>query len=72
MNFLMKAMLRKQMKNIPAEQQDKIISAFEKDPEFFKKIADQIQAKVKAGRDQQAAAMEVMRENQSKLSELMK
>lgn len=72
MNFLMKAMLRRQMKNIPADQQDKIIAAFEKDPDFFKKIAEEIQEKVKSGKDQQSAAMEVMMANQSKLAELMK
>ena len=72
MNFLMKAMLRRQMKNLPVDQQEKIITAFEKDPDFFKKIADEIKNKVKNGKSQQAASMEVMRENQSRLSELMR
>lgn len=68
----MKAMLRRQMKDLPKDQQDKIITAFEKDPEFFKKIAEEIQAKIKSGKDQQTAAMEVMMANQHKLSQLMK
>jgi hypothetical protein len=72
MNFIMKAMLRRQMKNIPAEQQEKIIVAFEKDPVFFQDIAKQIQNKVKEGKDQQTAAMEVMMANKEKLADLMK
>lgn len=65
-------MLKRQMKNIPSEQQEKIITAFEKDPAFFQDIAKQIQNKVKEGKDQQTAAMEVMMANQQKLADLMK
>ncbi len=65
-------MLRRQMKNIPADQQEKIISAFEKDPTFFQDLAKQIQDKVKGGKDQQTAAMEVMAANQQKLAEILK
>lgn len=72
MNFIMKAMLRKQMKNIPASEQDKIIAAFEKDPNFFTELAKQIQDKVKSGKDQQTAAMEVMAANQQKLADILK
>jgi hypothetical protein len=72
MNFLMKAMLKKQLKNVPEDQRDKIMSAFEKDPQFFKDIASEIQAEIKKGADQQSATMKVMMANQQKLQELMK
>ena len=72
MNFLMKAMIKRQMKNVPAEQQEKIIAAFEKDPNFFQEIAKQIQQKVKEGKDQQTASMVVMMANQQRLAELLK
>ena len=72
MNFILKAMLKKQMKNVPAEQQEKLFVAIEKDPDFFQELAKQIQDKVKSGKDQRSAAMEVMTANQAKLAELLK
>ena len=73
MNFFMKKMMEKQLKNLPADQREKIMTAFEKDPKFFKDLADQIQHKVKKEKkDQQLAAMEVMMANKQKLQDLMK
>lgn len=72
MNFLAKSILKKQLKNLPPEQQEKILTAFEKDPKFFQDMAKQIKAKVKAGKDQQTAAMEVMMVNQRRFAELLK
>jgi len=71
MNFLMKQMMKKQLKNVPEDQQEKLMAAIEKDPEFFKVLAEQIQEKMKEGKDQQSAAMEVMMANQAKLAELL-
>jgi len=68
----MKKMMQKQLKNLPKDQADKLMAAFEKDPQFFKDIAKQIQKKVKAGANQQNASMQVMMENRQKLQELMK
>lgn len=70
-NILMKQMLKSQMKNVPQEQQDKIISAIEKNPQFFEDIAQKIKQKVSEGKDQMSASMEVMRENQEELRKLM-
>ena len=52
-NFLLKKMLRKQ--GVPEGQIDMVITMMEKDPELFKKIAKEIQAKIKGGMDQQSA-----------------
>lgn len=71
-NFVMKKMMQKQLKNLPKDQADKLMAAFEKDPKFFQDIAKQIQKKVKAGADQQNASMQVMMENRQRLQELMK
>lgn len=71
-NFVLKKMMKSQLKNLPADQQEKIMTAFEKDPKFFQDMAKQIQEKVKNGADQQNAAMQVMMENQKRLQELMK
>lgn len=71
-NFVLKKMMKSQLKNLPKDQQEKIMTAFEKDPKLFQDMAKQIQKKVKNGADQQNAAMQVMMENQKKLQELMK
>jgi mRNA-degrading endonuclease RelE of RelBE toxin-antitoxin system len=72
MNFFLKQMMKKQLKQLPKDQQEKIMAAFEKDPEFFKNLATDIQAKIKEGKDQQTAAMEVMMSHQEKLADLLK
>lgn len=69
--FFMKQMLKAKLKHLPKEQQDKIISVIEKNPEFFENIAKKIDARVKQGKDQMAATMEVMREHQAELQKIM-
>jgi hypothetical protein len=59
-NFLMKKMLKSQMKGLPEAQQELILAMFEKDPQFFKQMADEIKEKTKQGKSQQQASMEVM------------
>jgi hypothetical protein len=68
---LQQKMLEKQLKNLPKDQQEAIMAAFEKDPEFFKKMAEEIKAQVKSGKSEQAASMNVMMKNQNKLRDLM-
>lgn len=63
--------MEKQLKNLPKEQQEAIMSAFEKDPEFFKQMAEEIKKEVKSGKSQQTASMQVMMKHQNKLRELM-
>ena len=67
-NFILKKMLRTQ--GIPEDQIDMVIGMMEKNPELFKKIAEEIQAKIKAGADQQSAAMEIMAKYQDELKKL--
>ncbi len=70
-NVMMKQMLKSQMKGLPEDQQEKIIGAIEKNPEFFENIAKKIEQKMKEGKDKMSASMEVMRENQNELRKLM-
>lgn len=67
----MRKMLASQMKNLPKEQQEAILSAFEKDPAFFKQLAAEIKQEVKSGKDQQTASMLVMMKHKDKLRKLM-
>ena len=59
------------MKGLPADQQEKILKAIEKDPEFFENIAEEIKQKEKEGRGKMEASMEVMRKHQDELRKLM-
>ena len=70
-NFLMKRMIKSQMKNVPADQQAKILSMVEKNPELFQKIAKEVQTEMKSGKNQMAATMEVMKRHQNELKGLM-
>ncbi len=69
--FLMKKLLASQVKNLPKDQQDAILGAFERDPKFFQMLADEIKKEVKAGKNQQTASMLVMMKHKDKLRELM-
>jgi hypothetical protein len=70
-NFLMKQMLKRQMKGVPEAEQERIISLVESNPEFFENIGKEVDALKKQGRDQTAATMEVMRKHQGELQKLM-
>lgn len=71
-SFLMKQMLKSQLKGVPEAQQDMIISAVEKNPKLFEDIAREVQEKVKGGMEQQAATMQVMMAHQKELQDVMK
>jgi len=59
------------MKGVPEAQQEKLIGAMERNPEFFKMIGEEIEAKKKAGKSEMEASMEVMRKHQSEFQKLM-
>ncbi len=71
-NFLMRKMLASQLKGVPQDQQEKIFGMIEKNPDFFKNIAEKIQQKISGGKSQMDATMEVMRENEATIKEMMK
>lgn len=70
-NFLMRKLLEKQMKGVPKDQQEQLMGMLEKDPELFTKIATEMQAEMKKGKDQMSAAMAVLPKYQARLQELM-
>lgn len=70
-NFLMRKLLEKQLANVPPEQKEMIMTMVEKDPQLFEKIALEMQAEMKAGKNQMAAAMKVMPKYQAQLQALM-
>lgn len=70
-DFMTRKLLERQMKNMPQEQRDIIIKAVQKNPDFFEKIAKEIQDKTKQGKNQTAASMEVMRKYQGELQRIV-
>jgi len=63
--------MQHQMKDVPKEQQDKMIEMVQKNPDLFKKIGEEINQRVKkGGEDQMKASIEVMKKYQKELQEL--
>ena len=69
--MLMKKMLGKKLQGVSEEDQDKLFDMVEKNPELFQKIATEIKALQKSGKDQMAATVEVMSKYQNELKGLM-
>lgn len=70
-NFLLKTMLKKQLKGVPEEEQNRIFTMIEKNPDFFMKIATEAQEKIKGGMSQQDAMMAVMKNHETELKDVM-
>jgi hypothetical protein len=70
-DFLLKKLVQSKMKGLPKEQQNMIIALVSENPDFFKKLQDQIEAKKKQGQNEQLAMMQVMRENQAEIQKLV-
>lgn len=67
-NFAMKKLLESQLKNVPEDQKEMIMTMVEKDPALFEKIAKELQAEMKAnGNNQMAASMKVLPKYQTEI-----
>ncbi len=69
--MLMKKMLKSKMKDMPEAEQEKMIKLVTENPELFQKIATEIQVKMKEGKTQMAASMEVMKAHQEELKKIV-
>lgn len=70
-SMLMKKMIGSQMKGMPKDQQDAILTAVEKNPELFQNISADIKAEMKKGKDQMAATFAVMPKYKEELQRAM-
>lgn len=70
-DMLMRKMLKSQMKGVPEAEQEKMIKLVIENPELFQKIGLEVQAKMKEGKDQMSATMEVMQNHQDELKKIM-
>jgi len=71
--FILKKLIGSKLKaaGVSDEQIDMILEVVQKNPQFFKKIQNEVEAKKKQGVSEQAAMMTVMREHQSELQKIM-
>lgn len=71
-NFAIKKVIQSQMKNVPVDQREMIMTMLEKDPATFEKIAKEMQAELKSnGNNQMAAAMKVLPKYQKEILSAM-
>lgn len=68
----MKQMVKRQIKDMPQDQQDMIMNLVDENPELLKTISKEIQEKIKKkGIDQQTAMMQVMMDHKDELQRAM-
>lgn len=70
-NFLLRKTLEAKMKDVPQAERERMLALMEEHPEFFQKIGEEVQKRVKTGQSEMAATMIVMREHQAELRKLM-
>ncbi|OHA80876.1 MAG: hypothetical protein A2675_02165 [Candidatus Yonathbacteria bacterium RIFCSPHIGHO2_01_FULL_51_10] len=68
--FLIKKMIKSKMPGVSDEQIDQVINLVQKNPALFQKIAEEAQAKIKAGMGQEQAMMAVMQAHAAELKAL--
>lgn len=69
-NFFLRQALKVKMKDVPEAQRNELMALMEANPDFFKKIGDEVKKKVKQGQSETAATMVVMREHQAEFQKL--
>jgi len=69
--YMTRKLLERQLKDAPPEQREMIMTLLEKNPELLEKISKEMQAEIKNGKNQMAAAMKVMPKYQAELRAAM-
>ena len=69
--FLIKKYANWKMKDVPEAQREQMTEMVTKDPELFKKIAEEIERRKKGGESEMRATMAVMKKYRNELSGLM-
>lgn len=71
-DYAVKKLLERQLKDVPEDQKQMIMTMVEKDPKLFEKIAKELQAEMKAnGNNQMAAATKVLPRYQNEILAVM-
>lgn len=69
--MIFKKILKSQMRGVPEAEQEKVLKMVTENPELFKKIAEDIDKKIKGGKDKMSATMEVMQSYRNELEKLV-
>ncbi len=69
-NKALAALVERQMKNLPKEQQEVVLNLIKNNPELFQKIAKEVEELKKGGMNEMYAGMQVMKKYQSELAKL--
>lgn len=64
-------MLSTQLKGVPEAEQDRLIAMIEKNPDLFKKIAEEAKVLTDSGKDKMEAVKEVVSKYQKELSGIL-
>ncbi len=71
-NYAMRKVMERQLKDVPEDQKEMIMTMVEKDPALFEKIAKELQAEMKQnGNNQTKAAMKVLPKYQKEIMAIM-
>lgn len=71
-NFLIKKAAERQLKNMPKEQREMVMTLLENNPDLFVKMSKEVEHKIKKeGKDQMLAMMEVSKKYQKELREAL-
>ena len=67
LNFFTKSLIKRQLKGVPDAEIEKLFLLIEKNPDFFKKMAEEVQKKVKSGLSQEDAAKQFAEEHKDEM-----
>ena len=71
-NSMLKRLIVSKLKDVPKDQQEKLLKMVEKKPDLFNKILREVQTKMKEGKGQQAATLEVLQLYRKEFETLIK
>ncbi|MCX6786567.1 MAG: hypothetical protein NTU85_01970 [Candidatus Kaiserbacteria bacterium] len=69
--FLLKQYAKWKLKDVPADQRERMTELVSKDPQLFKAIGEEIERRKKGGESEIKASMEVMKKYRAELAVLM-
>lgn len=70
-DFFFKKLLENKLADLPPEQKEKVLKAFEDNPELFAKIGEEIKTELANGKDQVSAAMAIAEKYKNELKDLL-
>ena len=63
--------MKSKMKDIPEDQQEKMMKMLTENPDLFRKLGEEIKAEMAKGKDQMAASIEVAKRHEKELKNLI-